>query len=112
MSSTPGQARHATGLPSFCGVLIPQKDGAPPLPCWWYARLYPCGWCCQRHTPAARAGRPESPPGPGWPSAAWTTPLPIAAGAVIDERAIASGKRRSSQHVYRAAQAAEENRKR
>ncbi|MFC8276282.1 hypothetical protein ACFUJR_27875 [Streptomyces sp. NPDC057271] len=31
------------------------------------ARLYPCGWCCDRHTPAARAGRPESPPGPGWP---------------------------------------------
>ncbi|MFI6700284.1 hypothetical protein ACIBJC_15125 [Streptomyces sp. NPDC050509] len=34
-------------------------------------RLYPRGWCCALHTPAALAGRPEPPPGPGWPSAAW-----------------------------------------
>ncbi|MCM8548950.1 hypothetical protein [Streptomyces sp. STCH 565 A] len=32
-----------------------------------YARLYPSGWWCALHTPAARKGRPESPPGPGWP---------------------------------------------
>jgi hypothetical protein len=31
------------------------------------ARLYPCGWQCDVHTPNARAGRPEPPPGPGWP---------------------------------------------
>lgn len=31
------------------------------------ARLYVSGWCCDLHTPAALAGRPESPPGPGWP---------------------------------------------
>jgi len=30
-------------------------------------RLYPCGIRCERHTPAALAGRPELPPGPGWP---------------------------------------------
>ncbi|MFE9737314.1 hypothetical protein [Streptomyces sp. NPDC006477] len=30
-------------------------------------RLYPAGWRCDRHTPAALAGRPEAPPGPGWP---------------------------------------------
>lgn len=32
-----------------------------------YTRLYPCGWRCARHTPNALAGRPEPPPGPGWP---------------------------------------------
>ncbi|WP_326780402.1 hypothetical protein OG481_09660 [Streptomyces longwoodensis] len=30
-----------------------------------YARLYPSGWWCARHTPN---GRPAPPPGPGWPS--------------------------------------------
>jgi hypothetical protein len=32
------------------------------------ARLYVCGWRCAHHTPAAMAGRPEAPPGPGWPA--------------------------------------------
>ncbi|MET9099994.1 hypothetical protein [Streptomyces antibioticus] len=34
-----------------------------------YARLYPSGWWCDRHTPNIRAGRtePYPPPGPGWP---------------------------------------------
>ena len=49
--------------------------GKPP-PCEWqrvalhaltYARLYPSGWWCDRHTPNRQAGRPEPPPGPGWP---------------------------------------------
>ncbi|MFD6024526.1 hypothetical protein [Streptomyces griseoluteus] len=31
------------------------------------ARLYLVGWRCARHTPAAERGRPETPPGPGWP---------------------------------------------
>lgn len=35
------------------------------------ARLYPCGWYCDRHTPAARQGRPEPPPGPGWPAGSY-----------------------------------------
>jgi hypothetical protein len=47
-----------------------------PVPCesvalphaYAYARPYVIGWRCPRHTPAAEAGRPETPPGPGWPS--------------------------------------------
>ncbi|MFG2993984.1 hypothetical protein ACGFZK_32615 [Streptomyces sp. NPDC048257] len=35
------------------------------------ARLYPCGWRCDRHTPNALAGRPETPPGPGWPAGSY-----------------------------------------
>ncbi|TLQ45789.1 hypothetical protein FEF34_24825 [Streptomyces marianii] len=31
------------------------------------ARPYVLGWRCELHTPAAEKGRPESPPGPGWP---------------------------------------------
>lgn len=70
------------------------------------ARLYPAGWRCNRHTPAATAGRPEAPPGPGMPAGAWTTPSPISDSRVHDARAIASGKRRSNPQAYRAAQAA------
>lgn len=32
-----------------------------------YARLYPCGWRCARHTPAAMKDQDEAPPGLGWP---------------------------------------------
>lgn len=70
------------------------------------ARLYPAGWLCDRHSPWAQRGLPEPKPGPGWPAAAWTTPTSDAVAAVIDDRAIASGKRRSSQTTYRAAQTA------
>lgn len=69
-------------------------------------RSYLTGRRCPLHTPAALAGRPEPRPGPGLPAGAWTTPSPQSASALIDERAIASGKRRSSPHAYRAAQAA------
>jgi hypothetical protein len=74
-------------------------------------RLYITGWCCPLHTPSALAGKPEPPAGPGWPASAWTTPTPQGVAAVIDERAIASGRRRSSHSAYRAAQAAEKSRK-
>ncbi|WP_174447564.1 hypothetical protein [Streptomyces prunicolor] len=70
-------------------------------------RSYLTGRRCPLHTPAALAGRPEPRPGPGLPAGAWTTPSPLAASALIDERAIGSGNRRSSQHTYRAAQAAQ-----
>jgi hypothetical protein len=45
-------------------------------------------------------------PGPGWPAGAWTTPIGQGVASVLDERAIASGKRRSRPEDYRAAQAA------
>ncbi|MFJ3705059.1 MULTISPECIES: hypothetical protein [unclassified Streptomyces] len=35
------------------------------------ARLYPCGWRCDLHTPAALQGRPEPEPGPGWPAGSY-----------------------------------------
>ncbi|MFJ1650053.1 hypothetical protein ACIOC2_01295 [Streptomyces sp. NPDC088337] len=55
------------------------RDGAPQIPgvdgvCGHRTgphtpgtRLYPCGYRCALHTPNALAGRPEAPPGPGWP---------------------------------------------
>lgn len=36
-----------------------------------HARLYPCGWLCDRHSPSARQGRPEPQPGPGWPAGSY-----------------------------------------
>ncbi|MEV0475504.1 hypothetical protein [Streptomyces prunicolor] len=51
-------------------------SGAKPPACEWlaspvhaltYARLYPSGWWCAHHTPNRQAGRPDPPPGPGWP---------------------------------------------
>lgn len=61
---------------------------------------------CPAHTPSALAGKPEPQPGPGYPAGAWTTPSPINDSRVHDARAVASGKRRASPHVYRAARAA------
>lgn len=73
---------------------------------------------CGHHTPAAVAGRPEPAPDPartmdglrrawyadrGLPFVEFHTP---AGETVVDQRAVASGKRRSSHHVFRAAQAA------
>jgi hypothetical protein len=69
-------------------------------------RPYLVGLCCPLHTPSAIAGKPEPQPGPGMPAGAWTTPSPLSDSRVHDDRAIASGKRRSSPHTYRAAQAA------
>lgn len=69
-------------------------------------RLYLTGRRCPLHTPAALAGRPEPQPGPGMPHGAWSTLSPLSASRVADERAIASGKRRSSPEAYRAAQQA------
>lgn len=74
-------------------------------------RLFLTGLCCPLHTPNALQGKPEVPPGPGLPAAAWTTPSPQSASALFDERAVASGRRRSSAHVYAAAKAAEAERK-
>lgn len=81
-----------------------------PVHALTHARLYPSGWWCALHTPRAVRGLPEIPPGPGWPAAAWTTPSPISDSRVHDARAIASGKRRSSETEYRAAQAAVDHR--
>ncbi|MET8818508.1 hypothetical protein [Streptomyces rochei] len=39
----------------------------PGLHALTYARLYTSGWWCALHTPAAQQGRPEAPPGTGWP---------------------------------------------
>ncbi|WP_405909600.1 hypothetical protein OG742_37360 [Streptomyces sp. NBC_00828] len=74
------------------------------------ARLFPCGWRCTLHTPNALAGKPEPPPGPGLPPGAWTTPGPINDSRIHDQRAIATGKRRSHPAAYRAAQAAADHR--
>jgi hypothetical protein len=74
-------------------------------------RPYLSGLRCPLHTPAALAGKPEPQPGPGWPNAAWSTPSPQSASALFDQRAVASGKRRSAPHTYRAAQRAVQERK-
>ncbi|UUU21684.1 hypothetical protein [Streptomyces sp. DSM 40750] len=72
-------------------------------------RFYRTGWKCNTHSPWAEAGLDEPQPGYGHPSA---LPLsPLAASSVFDEKAIASGRRRSSPHTYRAAQAAVNHRK-
>jgi hypothetical protein len=75
-------------------------------------RHYLTGHRCPAHTPAAEHGRPE--PVEGYPD-----PFPGAQAYVfrrtdtqlIDDRAIASGRRRSTVHAYAAARAAEEIRK-
>lgn len=56
-------APHATAprrRPPACEVPVPTCS-------YTYARLYPCGWLCDRHAPWARLGLPKPEPGPGWP---------------------------------------------
>lgn len=78
------------------------------------ARPYAEGWRCPAHTPAARRGHPEPDAArycaplrcycgrcPGWTPD--TTHFP--GETVLDIRAVASGKRRSSLAQYRSAQA-------
>lgn len=82
------------------------------------AKLYPAGWRCEDCTPARCAGRPEPPT----PDPTLTLDgLRKAKGliwsyrktdtALNDERAIASGRRRSTPSQYRAARDAEQARK-
>lgn len=79
---------------------------------------YLTGPRCAAHTPAALAGQPEAAPDPartlnGLREAAGLplAPVLIATSGLNDERAIASGRRRSSAHTYQAARAAEDARK-
>lgn len=73
-------------------------------------RAYLTGPRCPAHTPAALAGKPEAPSTTSLPASAFA-PSPLSASHVADARAIASGKRRSSPHVYKAARAAADHRK-
>mgnify|MGYP001583707554 CR=1 FL=1 len=72
-------------------------------------RFYRTGWKCPAHSPSAEAGLPEPLPGPGMPHGA-RIPSLLADSALFDNRAIASGKRRSSPQAYRAAQDAVDHR--
>lgn len=82
-------------------------------------RLFTVGSRCPEHTPAALDGKPETVPDPSRTLAALREAAgipvdnapPIAASSLLDERASASGKRRSSPNTYRAARAAEDRRK-
>lgn len=67
-------------------------------------RRYLAGFRCPTHTPAALRGRPE----PGQTASEYrpTVPPPMGASALVDNRAIASGKRRSTPERYREAQVA------
>lgn len=90
-------------------------DNGGPGFCWATpTKLYGKGVCCRDHTPAALAGRPENKPDPalsltgiraaaGAPGA--VPPPPASASRVHDDRAVASGKRRSSPGGYREARA-------
>lgn len=77
-------------------------------------KRYLTGWCCPDHTPAAFAGRAELVPDPrytldGLRKAAGidpNVPMTPAGPTLVDQRAISSGKRRSSHNDFRAAQAA------
>lgn len=78
-------------------------------------RAYLPGPRCPEHTPAALAGRPETIPDPartldGIRAAKGLTFHQLPAATVIDEKAIASGKRRSNPRAYRDARNAQDNR--
>jgi hypothetical protein len=84
-------------IPEPCDGLTGEHNGP--------VRFYRTGWKCNTHSPWAEAGLAEPKPGYGQPPSS-LPPSPLAASAVFDDRAVASGKRRSSPEAYRAAQAA------
>jgi hypothetical protein len=63
------------------------------------AKLYPSGYRCAKHTPAAIAGRPEPPDmstvPPRWirPDGTVVPPPPLSTSWVHDRRAVESGRR-------------------
>lgn len=72
-------------------------------------RLYITGRMCAQHTPAALAVHPE-PPVSATPYVPQVAPLPIGI-TILDDRAVASGKRRSNPFERAQAVAREEARK-
>lgn len=97
--------RHWLGAESrYCGAPVGVR---PYLP----------GPRCPLHTPAALAGHPEPPADPPrsrwWirPDGSVVPPPPLGASRLVDDRAVASGKRRSSPDRYAAARAAETERR-
>lgn len=106
---------NSTGIPPVIAPPAATDTARPPCRHWIGPEHRRCltvedvdqyltGWRCPDHTPARIAGRPEPQPGPGYTPQ--DIPSPLGASAVFDERAVASGKRRSSPHVYAAARAA------
>jgi hypothetical protein len=78
------------------------------------AELYPCGWRCLPHSPAAVAGRVVPAPPADSTLTALRAARGINPGAVspsrstaVDERAIASGKCRTTTVVYQAVRASQ-----
>ena len=62
---------------------------------------YLTGWRCPEHTPARLAGRPEQSGGDQRKER--TPPAPMSASTLMDDRAVRSGKRRSSPARYQEA---------
>jgi hypothetical protein len=104
MTTQPRPCEHFTAGAGVCG--------APTT------RRYLSGWNCPRHTPAALRDRPEVVPDPAatldglWRAAGKTgprPPAPLGTSTLNDDRAIRSGKRRSSPARYREAQSRKKN---
>lgn len=94
-------------------VAVATVCGATPT------RRYLTGDRCAAHTPAAVAGRTEAAPDPALTIVGLRTAagLPVdfmapnSTSTLLDERAVASGRRRSGPETFRAARAAEQARK-
>jgi hypothetical protein len=94
-------------------VTVAAVCGATPT------RRYLTGPRCADHTPAVLTGRANTNPDPALTLTGLRTAAglpvdaaaPMVAGALIDERAVASGRRRSGQETFRAAREAEQARK-
>jgi hypothetical protein len=107
------QATHRSQQPTPCGHWI--GDAGRYCHATHGVRLYQTGPRCPDHAPARLAGRPEPPdkPTPSW----WMRdgqrilPPPLSASRLVDDRAIASGKRRASIARVAEAKAAEADRR-
>lgn len=104
------------------GIRVPESTGSRSCTvpgCGAPARLYLGGWRCDPHAPWAVDGGHEPGPPPGTTLAELRAARGIAPGAfvpppstVVDDRAVASGKRRSTTQLYQVVRAREAARRR
>lgn len=122
---TPPAVAHseeATGRPQPSRPVPPQRPARAPVACARCATsdgvsLYPSGYWCWPCSPRGRTGKPPVTPDPNLTLDAirarsgQTFGFRASDTALVDERAVASGKRRAAPNQQRAARAAQEARR-
>lgn len=86
----PAPCGHVTAIPALGAITCGSAQ----------VRFYVIGWRCITHSPAVRSGRIVPEPPPAYFTVKQIQRPPLSSTALNDNRAIASGKRRSTPARY------------